>query len=923
VVRLPERGDPDSAGSDSSLIRPDRLDGPSTSGGRPPDSSLAVTADGVSTVAAGAPASSQPLPVRRHRLANGLTLLVRRDPSAPVVAIVTFVSAGYFDETDDVVGIAHVLEHMFFKGTPNRGVGEIAKQTKALGGYLNAGTIYDHTSYYTVLPSSAFAKGLEIQADAYARSLIDSEELRRELEVIIEEAKRKADNPGAVATETLYELLHDRHRIRRWRIGREAGLRNLTADAVRKFYRDYYHPGNTVLSIVGDVDPDAVIAEAESLYGALPAGTVERSRGSHEEGRAGFRYRELSGDILQTQIAVGWRAPGTLHPDAPALDLLASVLSAGRASRLFRAVRDRALASSVGAYHYTPTDLGVFVVTAEAKPETSADALRAIWDQLRRVREGEISEHEVERARRIYESRWIRQLEDMEGQATFLASWEALGDWRAGDRYLESVMHLTARDLTAVAREWLPESDAGVLVYRPASSPALATDAPAMRSLLSQGGIAAIDASAAVPRAEAINPARARFVREEAGVRVYEGPGAIPILVRIKPGAPLAHLGLFVTGGAAEEPAEQAGLTLLMARTAARASERRSSLRVAEEAELLGGSIAASVAGDSFGWTISVPSKNLAESLELLADVVQHPAFPDDVLEMERAAAIASVVATRDDMYRYPLRLASSAAYAGHPYGTPAMGTERSLPGISREDVARWHRGKVREGATLNAVVADGNADAIASLVAGAFTGLRHGPATAPSSPSWPATAIEVIEPRDRAQSAIAMLYPGPGRLDRDRFAASLIGGIASGLGGRFFDELREKRSLCYTVHTFLSERWKGGAFVAYIATSPDKEDAARSGLLEEFRKLREDGVTAEELDRAQTYAIGVHQIRMQSGGAVLGEIADAFMFGRLAELDEVDANIRSVTRDDIRRVAAGYFDPARRVEGIVRGRLP
>src|ERR671920_1989154 len=169
-----------------------------------------------------------PATVRRTTLPNGLRVLVRRDRSAPVVAIVTYVSAGYFDETDDIVGIAHVLEHMYFKGTPSRGVGEIAKQTKALGGYLNAGTIYDHTSYYTVLPSSAFQRGLEIQADAYARSLIDSEELRRELEVIIEEAKRKADNPSAVATETLYELLHDKHRIRRWSIAREPGLRAIT-----------------------------------------------------------------------------------------------------------------------------------------------------------------------------------------------------------------------------------------------------------------------------------------------------------------------------------------------------------------------------------------------------------------------------------------------------------------------------------------------------------------------------------------------------------------------------------------------------------------------------------------------------------------------------------------------------------------------
>src|SRR5665811_687547 len=129
-----------------------------------------------------------PATVRRTVLPNGLTVLVRRDASAPVVAIVTYVRAGYFDETDDVVGIAHVLEHMFFKGTPERGVGEIARETKSAGGYLNSATIYDHTMYYTVLPSSGFIAGLDVQFDAYANSLIDTEELARELEVIIQEA---------------------------------------------------------------------------------------------------------------------------------------------------------------------------------------------------------------------------------------------------------------------------------------------------------------------------------------------------------------------------------------------------------------------------------------------------------------------------------------------------------------------------------------------------------------------------------------------------------------------------------------------------------------------------------------------------------------------------------------------------------------
>ena len=271
-------------------------------------------------------------------------MLIRRDRSAPVVAIVTYVSAGYFDETDDIVGIAHVLEHMYFKGTPTRGVGEIAKQTKAVGGYLNAATIYDHTSYYTVLPSSGFAQGLDVQADAYARSLIDADELARELEVIIQEAKRKADNPGAVATETLYELLHDRHRIRRWRIGREPGLRALTRDALVGFYRNFYHPGNTVLSIVGDVDPRrGAGGSAATSTARLPAGEPSRYPGRPKRASPGFAIARWTGDIGQTQIAFGWRTPGTTHPDTPALDLLAAVLGSGRASRLYRAVRERRL----------------------------------------------------------------------------------------------------------------------------------------------------------------------------------------------------------------------------------------------------------------------------------------------------------------------------------------------------------------------------------------------------------------------------------------------------------------------------------------------------------------------------------------------------------------------------------------------------
>lgn len=414
-------------------------------------------------------------------LANGLTVVVRPDDSADVVAIVTHVSAGYFDEPDPWVGISHVLEHMYFKGTPARGPGVIAQETKAAGGYLNASTIYDHTSYYSVLPASAFEEGLDIQSDALLNSSIDEQELSKELEVIIQEANRKLDNPSAVARETLYELLFDQHRMRRWRIGREDGLRALTSRDLRGFFEQWYRGPAVTLVVAGAVDADVAFRAIEQRYGALRSGAVARDRGPAEADRNELRWRELSGDVTQTRLELGWRTPGTLHPDTPALDLLAVILGQGRAARLYRNVRDRGLASSVSAHNYTPTELGVFGISAEVDPADAGEALRAIFQTVAGAAQ-QLRGEELERAQSIAEARMLRSLETMEGQANFLAEWQSAGDWRLGFQYLESLLALTSGQLESVARRYLVPAHAGVLAYRPADAAPIAADAAELRA---------------------------------------------------------------------------------------------------------------------------------------------------------------------------------------------------------------------------------------------------------------------------------------------------------------------------------------------------------------------------------------------------------------------------------------------------------
>mgnify|MGYP001552304866 CR=1 FL=1 len=279
------------------------------------------------------------------------------------------------------------------------------------------------------------------------------------------------------------------------------------------------------------------------------------------------------------------------------------------------------------------------------------------------------------------------------------------------------------------------------------------------------------------------------------------------------------------------------------------------------------------------------------------------------------------VARLRDDMYRYPMRLVTEAAYDAHPYSIPAGGTEESLRSLTFDDVREWYRATLLRAPFVIALAGDVAAAEVAGLVADNFGELSLIARDALPVPEWPFDSVARCVTRDKNQSALVLALPSPGRTDDGRFAAHVLASIASGLGGRFFEELRDRRSLAYTVHAFGSEHRLSGAFMAYIATSPEREGEAREALIEQFAGLRAAPVTDEELARAKRYMLGMHDIRQESGGAILGDIVDAWLFGAgLSELDDYAGRIDAVSADDIQRLAQSYFDTGRIVEGVVRG---
>lgn len=406
----------------------------------------------------------------------------------------------------------------------------------------------------------------------------------------------------------------------------------------------------------------------------------------------------------------------------------------------------------------------------------------------------------------------------------------------------------------------------------------------------------------------------------ENGVHVYDLGGSSRALVKLKSNIPLVTIAIGARGGAHHETVATAGFTGLVVRASIKGTTSRSATQIAEVAEGMGGSISPSVSSDIIDWEITVPARHFERALELLCDVAFNPAFPVDEFEIERKLVLADLQQIRDDMYRYPLRLCMQRAFRGHPYGITLENVERSVSTAAPGAVAAWHREQVR-GAPCVFVVGDVVPDEAARAIAAQLPSRSVTEQREVEHSVWRGGAI-AADAREKAQTALALAFPGPARNHEDAYTLQVLANAVGGLGGRFFEELRSKRSLAYSVNLLPVVRWLGGAFVAYIATSPEREDEARQALLEQFARVVDQPLASGEVQRAQRYMIGTWQIRSQTNGSQLGELMHAYLLGRgVSELAEFEERILAVTPESILAAAQRYFDPAVAVQGIVRGK--
>jgi zinc protease len=860
--------------------------------------------------------------VHKTTLPNGLTLLVRETPGSGAVTVNTWVKAGYFHEPDEVAGMAHLFEHMLFKGSKKFPSAEdLDRALASVGGRSNAGTIYDVTNYYYMVPREGLRRAMEVQADAIAQPLFDPAELKKESEVVIEESNRKYDNAPAVSFERMLATAFEKHRIKRWRIGSNEVLRNINHDNLYAFFQTLYRPENMVLVVAGDVKYDDVVRLAKETFGTIPKGTLKKQGGPAEPAQKEFRYGTSSADVRQGYTVIGWHTPGVNNADELTLDLLATVLGGGRSSRLFRQVVGPDGASTADAQHMTFEDVGIFSVSASFDEKNRAEVDRRLLAEVERIKKNGPSEFELQLAKNLIESGRLLNLEDALGQAQALGEAEVRGGYKTMATNLAKLQSITSAQIADAARRYLTTANMTLYHYTPKGVPAMTREAAlAFVNDAVKATPRPLELASTAPAA----PAPVKPAAKATAPQTLTLSNGATLLVEERPGAPVVTAAVLFRGGRSEEDSANAGITQLLMRTMRRGTTTRTAAQVDQQIEYLGAEVAPMVQADYFGMRVTSTARAFRPAAALVADLVLNPAFPEDGLREEKHLQKGAIKRAADSATARPMQLLAETVFRNHPYALPLDGYASSVDAIDAAALRAWWQRALDAKGTLVVIAGDIAKDDAVAVAESLFGRIpkNDAPKAAALVPMMPATKTEAVEYRDKKQSAIAIGFPAVPITSPDWVRLRLLQEIASGGNPLLMNELRGKRSLAYTVFGGVSSAAQAGMFQAYIGTEARKENEAREGLVAELRRMAKDAVTDESLALAKSSLAGAAALSMQTNVAHVYDLARNWFYGLgLDFTSRYVAEASKLSLDDVRKTAEQYLGQENYAVAIVRGK--
>jgi zinc protease len=834
------------------------------------------------------PITIPPTDAQLRTLPNGLEIIVKEDYSAPVVSVQVWVRTGSCLEDAFLgAGISHLVEHMVFKGTATMGPAEQARQVQAVGGYLNAYTSFDRTVYYIDAPVEGLDTVLDVLTDLVAHAAFPEGEFEKEKDVIRREIDMGEDDPDTRHSHLLFETIFRTHPMGQPIIGHLDLFNRITHEQMVGYYRRHYVPDNMFFVVAGPVTAEAVEKKLARRLGSRPRGGGAPVIVPAEPEQLGRREAHVEFSTELSKLTMAWRIPGLTHPDIPALEVLAELLGQGHSSRLYRRLRDeKALAHGIGASCYAPPPGGIFAISGELDFEKTeavrAEALAMVHD----IQRDGVSAAEVSKAQRMVLGEQLEGLTSMRGLAGDLG-----GNWHVARN-----LNFT-RDMVAAIAAVTPDDVRRVAVSH----------------LRDQG----LTVTSINPKGSLARAARKRRGPQGPAVEKVVLPNGLTLLVKEDRRVPLVTLHASLRGGILAETAETSGLSRLLARTILKGTANRSGEQISTLIEESGGGISSESGGSSWSVTVDLLKPDLAMGMEVLADVLLHPAYPAAEVRREKGIQLAAIKAEADRLTSVAFRELREAMFGHHPFAWDRNGSPKTLATITGDTLLAFHRKLAVAKNMVLSVYGDVDRAEVIRLVREMFAGMPSGrrhvtPAKVGFAPNLSGRIVREVR-KDKKQAVLAIGFPTIQALHRDRAALEVLDESCSDMASRLFLRIREEQGLAYYTGAFQILGMAPGAFAFYLGTSPAQLEHAQAELLDEISKLAGEGLAEDELARVKTSWVGKNLISRQSPESLARTAALDELYGVGHDHhDRLVAQVQALTVDEVRAAARRYFGSSR-----------
>lgn len=836
-------------------------------------------------------------------LPNGLRIVLLERHDAPIVSWNVWANVGSVNETDETAGICHLIEHMIFKGTSKRPVGQIAREVEAAGGDMNAYTSFDETVFYINMPSRTMSVGLDVLADATSDPTFDEAELTREKEVVVEEISRAEDNPSQMVGEKLFQTAYAVHPYRRPIAGNRETVRGISRNYLKDFYHQWYVGPNLIFIGVGDFRGAEVLKKLESLLGKIRFQNPPAQQIPLDPPQTSPRLSLYGMNIEGHYMDLAMPIPQFTHEDVPALDLLGQVLGGGASSRLEQRLKEKeGLVSAINAYPYTPRYPGLLTIGCLLRNKQPEKVLQVVWEEVDRIRQEGIRPVELVRAKenlkssRIYEKQTVDRLARKLGFFSGIA-----GDLDYEEPYYQKIASLKNDDLLKVAEQYLQPERMNLSLCHPKGEPWGKLE----KTLSSLGRHS--------PKKKSRPSSEVRSFRLSSGVRLF---------VRENHSLPLVSIRSVSLGGLRAEKSGNNGISHLASLLLTKGTESRIAQEIAEESENISGHFDGFSSSNLFGIGSLFLTEKLTEGINLFCDLLLHPSFPPEEIQKEKEVIYTAIRNREDSLPSVAIRHFLSHLYPKHPYGLPLLGTKKSVQGIRREELIRFYQKTIHPKNIVLAISGDVDAEELNERLDQKFKKRfdPYHPLQILKTRCPPSPLENIIKRKEKFQAHVVYGFLGTTVKNRERYSLDMLSAILSGQGGRLFLELRDKQGLAYTVSFQAQEGVEEGYLMFYIGCDPQKLDLSLQGMEKELEKITTHPPTPEEMERAKRYLIGNYEMELQKNSTVASLIASNEILGiGWKEMHRYPQEIEKVTAEAVLAVAKKYIRKQNSVLSIVR----